>query len=361
LRLSSLQLRQFRNFRSFGLEPSEGVTLIRGANGAGKTSLLEAISFVALLKSFRSTRSQEMIHFKSEAFNLRATILNGRAEGDDVSLGFGRGERRVEINGARIVRFKDYYGIFRAVVFSPRDMELLFREPAMRRDWLDRILLQVDPGAHDLFLRYQKTLKGKGALLKQPPDPQRLKVLEAWDKKFVEFGAEIGRRRSRLVTSLAAHVADTLPRLLPEAGDAALSYRHDLEDAGEDFSNAEAALRFKLEELREQELERGRALTGPHLHDWAVTGSSGEVRRYFSRGQIRQLMLALVIAEKRYIAECTGEHPVLLLDDIFSELDPGKVDIAAHELSGGGQVIVTTCQGDLPPSLAARPHCVIDL
>ena len=357
MRVTLLEVTDFRCYEFARLELPEGVTAVLGANGQGKTSLLEAIAWVALGRSFRGVPDAALVREGAEQAVLRvaSTEVTGRERLVEAEI-HRAGRNRVLLDHHSLRRTRDLFDGLRVTVFAPDDLELVKGGPAHRREYLDDLLVAAAPRYAAAHSDYDRVLRQRNALLKGGVrDEAARTTLEVFDEQLVRAGAELVRGRLRLAARLAPDV-DTAYRELAGAGeqiDACYSAEW-AEGAAPDPDAVVPALHAALERLRSRELERGTTLVGPHRDEWRLLVDGLDSRTHASQGEQRTLALALRLGGHRVVAETVGDDPVLLLDDVFSELDERRSAALVQRLPGT-QTVVTTA-GALPDGVhpAAR-------
>jgi DNA replication and repair protein RecF len=334
LALESLALDHFRNLASLVLEPGPRFNVLFGDNGAGKSSLLEAIGYLASLRSFRSARKDDMIAREQQRSLLRARI-KAAPLAHDYRIVLDRNEgRSVQVDGKKPRSLGTYYGLMPLVIFHPGDTELMSGSPEARRGFLDRVLEQVDPGYARWVDDYGKALRSRNRMLKAPRVEPR--SVRAYDPILAELGAKIGSARQALTLELKplaeSHFAEITEHALPIV----LSYAARHEPAQDVLARA-------LHENYEKDLTRGYTGVGPHGDDLRAGIDDTLAKHHASQGQHRALVLALKVAELSVLAQRKRQVPALLLDDVSSELDRSR-NRRFFQLLGrlGGQVFLTT-------------------
>jgi DNA replication and repair protein RecF len=348
--LREFRLRDFRNFAALDLTfPTAGVAVI-GDNGAGKTNLLEAVYYLEIFRSFRGAADDQLVRFGAEAFFIRGAfedqVTGARHE---VSAGYERRTRRkrVTVDGAEPERLGDALGGIGAVVFSPSDMALVAGPPGERRRFLDIVLSLNARGYFDALQRYRSALRQRNAMLKAGATRPHL---EAWDAALVAGGARVIAERARWVEHHAPAFAERFAAI-GGGGVAALGYDGSVDLPSEHGASlvdaAAAAFAAELARMAERERERGMTLVGPHRDDLAIRfGAAAEsvaLREYGSGGQQRTAAIALRMIEAETIRGARRLEPLVLLDDVFAELDPGRSSriLALMEEEERGQVLLT--------------------
>jgi DNA replication and repair protein RecF len=344
-----LWLTDFRNYGQAELTLAPGLTAIVGANGEGKSNLLEAIGYLATLTSFRGAPTEAMVRSGASTAVLRADGVRDEREvliEAEISPG---GRSRVQVNRQRLARARDLLGAMRVTVFAPDDLALVKEGPSGRRGYLDDTLVALRPGNDALRGELERVLRQRNALLKQAGGrlgPDVASTLEVWDSKLVELGESFVDKREELIAQLRPAVAKAYREVAGRDVDVEISYASTWRERG---------LADALREAQRDELRRGVTLVGPHRDDLSLSIAGLPARTHASQGEQRSLALALRLASHAVVTEAVGEPPVLLLDDVFSELDPSRSS-ALVEYLPRGQAVLTTAAG-LPPE--TRPELVL--
>jgi DNA replication and repair protein RecF len=349
-RVGHLWLDDFRCLQGIDLELDPGLTVIHGANGQGKTSVLEAIAWIARGQSFRGTADSPLVRNGCEQAIVRAEIMSD----DRVQLFEAEiratGRNRVLCNKRAITRARDLHGLLRVAVFAPDDLELVKEGPSARRAYLDELLgmlaVRYDAARGD----FERVLKQRNALLRSGArDPSATATLDVLDEQLVTAGGELVRGRLQLVDRLGPAVSEAYDALASDGRRVGYSYEAewapDPLDAGA-VDAIETHLRGALVARRRAEIERGITLVGPHRDDWKLTIDAFDARTQASQGEQRSLALALRLAGRSVVHELTGTPPILLLDDVFSELDARRSGALVRNLPAG-QTLLTTA-GEIP-------------
>ncbi|MEX2466105.1 MAG: DNA replication and repair protein RecF [Gemmatimonadota bacterium] len=349
MRLTGLSLRHFRNLGAQDLEiPREGLALV-GDNAHGKSSFLEAIYYLETFRSFRGARDDQLVAFDQGVFRVAGTVRTGDETGDDVSeitAAFAReGKRKkVTVDGVEPDRLGDALGSLAAVIFSPADIELVGGGPAERRRFLDIVLSLNEPGYVAALQEYRQVLSRRNASLKAN---QPGAVVFAWNEGLVRSGARVIAARMAWVEGSDDPFGQCYATISGEAG-ASMVYRSSVPlDGARAVSEVEEAFRDALVESAERERRNAVTVVGPHRDDVRLRldgeGKGLDIRTYGSGGQRRTAALALRLVEARTIRERRGTEPLMLLDDVFAELDAGRSErvLALMDSSDVGQVLVT--------------------
>jgi DNA replication and repair protein RecF len=360
LHLDSLSLTHFRNYprRDFTFGP--GINLLAAPNGSGKTNLLEAVHYGCLAHSQRTRRDKELIEWNEKAFVLRLVgKLRGLVQAQSVEY-MESGHKRVKVNGNESKRLSDLIGHFSVVAFSPEDLDLIRSGPQVRRRFLDVLLCQGSAEYFDCLRRYNAALKQRNTLLKQmararshpgtggAPGSAALEVLAAFDAPLAEAGATITLLRRRALAELAP-LATELYRAIAAARETlSLALAGSVSEA-EDAATVRSQFLAKLAATGPQEREAGVTLVGPHREDLLSFLAEKPVREFGSQGQKRSVALSLKLASARLLEDKIGHPPILLLDDVFAELDEGRRARIGELIRGRGQVFIANPRpADLP-------------
>ena len=346
MNLLHLWLTDFRNYTNAELEPPpDALTVIRGQNGQGKTNLLEAVAWLAGLKSFRGAPREALVRQGAASAVIRA---EGERDGRRLLVEAEsplNGRDRVLVNRQPLKRARDLLGAFRVTVFSPEDLELVQGGPAGRRLFLDDTLIGLDPARQDaLQASVERVLRQRNTLLRQADgrrDPDVLSTLDVWDAQLAKAGTELVAERTRLAEQLEPEVRSAYSGLAGHDRPAEVSVAYRVSWEGD--------LAAALEAARHEDLKRGHTTVGPHRDELEITLAGMPARTHASQGEQRSLALALRLAVHRLVRERAGSSPVLLLDDVFSELDATRCS-ALFEILPPGQALLTTAAE--PPEVA---------
>jgi DNA replication and repair protein RecF len=311
-----------------------------GRNGEGKSNLLEAVELLGSLRSHRSSSDRELIQLGQSCSRLRTRTSGG----DLLELELRqRGGRLALRNGKPLERQHDLLGSLRCVSFSALDLDLVRGEPNQRRRWLDRVVLQLEPVYGDLLSRYARLLRQRSQLLRRSlGGSDRLGLLEAFDLQQATIGTRLHRRRWRALRRLEPLAAAWQQRLSGGREQLSLLYRPGTrlpdEEAEEPWRRA---LADQLAGQRAEELRLGQCTAGPHRDEVELLLAGQQARRFGSAGQQRTTVLALKLAELELVRQVVGEPPLLLLDDVLAELDPGRQGLLLEAVGDGHQCLVS--------------------
>jgi DNA replication and repair protein RecF len=335
-----LTVRDFRSYVEADVRLGPGLTVVSGRNGAGKTNLLEAIYFACTGRSCRTTNEREVVRFGAELTRLELQCEDALGR-HDIAVGFKPGEpKRLRADGATVERLTGVEARPLVAVFLPDRLELVLGAPSLRRAHLDQVVAALWPGRAGTRRDYSATLAQRNALLTSIRAGRASRAsLPAWDAELARHGVALMADRAATVERLRPRFAEHAAGLGLE-GEVELRYRprSKLADADADVLAAELAERV------DSDLERGFTGHGPHRDDLAFRREGRELRAYGSRGQQRLGLLALLLAERDELGAERGSAPLLLLDDVMSELDTSRRERLASLLRGEGQAVITTTE-----------------
>jgi DNA replication and repair protein RecF len=344
--VSHLELVDFRNYATGVFDLTAGTTAVIGDNGQGKTNLAEALAFLATLSSFRSVPGDALVRVGASTAIIRATVRDddGRESLIEIELA-SAGRNRVQVNRQRLQRVRDLLGTVRVTVFSPDDLILVKGGPGDRRRFLDDTLVALAVKYDTIRLEVDRIVRQRNTLLKQAggrlTDDIEI-TLDVWDAKFAEIADQFGYARATLVSRLAPMVHEAYEQLAGVPTPIDLVYEPPWRTIG---------LVAALREAREVDVRRGVSTVGPHRDELTLAIAGLPSRTHASQGEQRTLALALRLAGHRLVTERTGSAPVLVLDDVLSELDDHRATSLLEHLPAG-QVIITTAS-ELPPAARA--------
>jgi len=348
--VSRLELTDFRNYANATFEFHSGTTAVVGLNGQGKTNLVEALAYLASLDSFRGAPVEALIRVGSDTAIVRASVKHPDGRDVLVELEINRhGRNRVQVNGNKLGRARELLGVMRVTVFSPDDLQLVKGGPSDRRRFLDDTLVSTALKYDAQRLELDRIVKQRNTLLKQANgrlNADAETTLDVWDAKFAEAGDQFGRARAELATQLRPTVAEAYEQLADRPSEIELRYEPLWREQG---------LAAALAAARVHDVRRGVSTVGPHRDDVDLFIGGLPARTHASQGEQRTLALALRLAAHRLVAQVADSSPVLVLDDVLSELDPMRCAALLQHLPPG-QVVLTTA-GVLPE--AAHPDAVI--
>lgn len=348
MRLLSLTCERFRNLGHVCVEPSAHATIAVGENGQGKTNLLEALYFLATLKPLRAGRLVELVRFGDESARVTGRFELAGAE-RDISVEVTPKGRTAFVDGKRAASLEAYFGGVSVVAFTPDDLAVVKGGPDGRRAFLDRSVFNRFPAYLGESREYARALKSRNRLLKEGAPVSHL---EAWDATLARAGARLWVRRRALMGEVASGAREAFARIGRTVEPAAFGYEpahlHDVDFAAADEAALQLALARALDGRLHRDVERGFTSVGPHADDLEVTVGGRAARQFASQGQTRALVLAWKVAEIENLRRASGFLPLLLLDDVSSELDPERnAFLMGYLADSGAQVFLTTTDAGL--------------
>ncbi|MGB3892718.1 MAG: DNA replication/repair protein RecF [Mycolicibacter sinensis] len=359
-----LGLREFRSWAHVDLELEPGATVLVGPNGYGKTNLIEALWYSSTLGSHRVATDAPLIRSGADRSVVSTIVVNeGRELAVDVEIAAGRANK-VRLNRAPVRHAREVVGVLRAVLFAPEDLGLVRGDPGERRRYLDELASVRRPRVAAVRADYDKVLRQRTALLKSAPgalhrgDRSVLDTLDVWDAQLAAHGADLMAARIDLVNQLAPEVEKAYQLLAPGTRNAVVAYRPKVEisaeDAGEGPAQLQEVLLAELASRRRAELERGVCLVGPHRDELELRLGDRPVKGFASHGESWSMALALRLAAYQLLRS-EGAEPVLLLDDVFAELDAARRRALADVAASAEQVLITAAVAeDVPADWQAR-------
>ena len=347
MNLHNIRLRDFRNYADLDLEFAPGVNLIVGRNAQGKTNLLEAISYLGSGRSFRAQRTSEMVRFSADFADIEGDVFSQeREQALRWVLFSGSRPRQLYRNGVKKKTAGDIAGVLQTVLFCPEDLMVLKSGAAQRRRLGDNALCQLRPNYEAALAEYNKILETKSRILKDRFDnPAVDAILPEYNQRLCQVGALLISYRARFYEGLGKAAAQYHSHFSGGAEEFSLQYKtvSTVADPFAPVATLVEDLRNHLESHARAELETAQCLTGPHKDDFDVTLSGLSVKTYGSQGQTRTAAISLKLAQRELMKRESGEMPVLLLDDVLSELDPGRQDFVLNQITEG-QVFITCCE-----------------
>ena len=346
--IDKLTLRNFRNYEETVLTPHEGVNLFFGANGSGKTNLLEAVHYCALGKSHRITGDQSAVRI-GESFAVCGVSVTTGGVRREITVRLVPNElnkKVILVDQKPIRRFSDMMGCLQCVIFSPEDLGLIREGPSMRRRYLDMMISQVNRGYFIALQQYRSGLEQRNALLKnmRATGQNNAGMLDVFEQAMAAPAAVIVAARKKVIAMLAELAADTYRGISGRDGE---EFQASYHSAFRDSENVEEDFMRVLKENREEDLRLGITSDGPHRDDLNLSLNKKNMKIYASQGQIRTAALSLKLAQMKALRAMSGEAPVLLLDDVMSELDKERRMRLVKEISDYQTFITCTDESDL--------------
>ena len=350
MELVLLELAAFRSYRDCRIEPDEEINVLVGPNGAGKTNFLEAIWYLSTLRSFRRVSDDVLIQEDANEFLLRAQIRRSSGSSELGVVTPRHGRRQLEVNGKRVRGRRDLAGQLSAVLFFPDDLDVVKRGPSGRREFIDEVAAQLWPAAAGEQGEYTRTLRQRNSLLRQSGRDTDGATLDVWDSRLSQAGGMVMARRAEAIDMLTGALSPIYGRLSGSQTSIVPEYRSgwNPEPSKSDPDELSGWLAEALVGARSADKERRVSTVGPHRDDpgWLMDGH--DTRTHLSQGEQRSLALSLRLAARHAIVDQRGESPVLLLDDVFSELDLKRAEALANVLPEGQTFITTTREEEVP-------------
>ena len=347
MKLQRIELTDFRNYKSLSLEADPGVNLIVGDNAQGKTNLLEAIIYAGCGKSFRTQKSSELVRFGADFGDISCDVFSQERKQNLRWVLFPAVRpRQLYLNGVKKKAAAEIGGILQTVLFCPEDLMVLKAGAGARRKLGDTALCQLRPNYEAALLEYQRILEQKSRILKDRyENPAMLQILPEYNARLCQVGALLISYRARFYEGLGKASAKYHSMFSGGAEDFTLEYKtvSTVKDPFAPVQELNQWLQEHLESHEQAELDSAQCLTGPHKDDFEVCLSGLNLKAFGSQGQVRTSAISLKLAQRELMANQSGQIPVLLLDDVLSELDPCRQDFVLNQISEG-QVFITCCE-----------------
>ena len=354
MHLSHLSLKNFRSFSELDLPLSKGITVFLGRNGEGKTNIVEAVMYMAFLSSHRTAGDQPLVKLGESSAYTRAKVQHPDRE-ILIELEINADKaNRARINQNPVRSQKELFGLVQCIYFSPEDMDLVRGDPSERRRFIDQIVTLRSPRLAGVITDYERAVRQRNALLKTRSNNSSL---ESWDQQVAKFGAEIIAARITLLEEFTPLFTKIYANISPEKP-ASIKYKSSIENPSTVLQENYDSIIQKMSELRGQELERGLTLVGPHRDDLLLHLGNHLVKGYASHGESWSIALSLKLAAYELLIN-EGSKPILILDDVFSELDEERREQLVSLAKSAEQTIVTVAvESDLPKDLQGSTYIV---
>lgn len=349
MELKALYLEQFRNYEDLKAEFSPEVNVITGDNAQGKTNLLESIAFLSTAKSFRAKKEEELIRFGENESRIRAAVFSRQRElSIEARIFRGPARRQLYLNGVKLKKAGELSGSMHTVLFSPDDLYLIREGANIRRKFMDTALCQLRPRYAALDAEYARLYEHKKRILRDFHEkPGLLNLLDDFNERMAKTGAVIISYRARFIKKLSEEAAKTHLACSDGKEELFLSYKT-VSTIQDPFAETEILYRQIMEHQknhRQAELDSRNCLTGPHKDDFETIINGKAAKSFASQGQTRTAALSIKLAEREIHRADMDEYPILLLDDVLSELDKNRQDFVLNRIAGG-QVFITCCGND---------------
>lgn len=354
MKISHLSLQDFRSYKNLELPLNEGTHIFIGENGEGKTNIVEAIMYLALLSSHRISTNAPLIKLGAERGYIRAKVSDQDRD-TLIELEINNGKaNRAKVNQNPVRSQRAISGIVKAICFSPEDLDLVRGDPSERRSFLDHLLIQRNPRLGGVISDYEKALKQRNTLLKaRAPES----TLAPWNEHLANFGGEIIAARLKLIRELIPHLMNSYENISVKK-QPSLEYKSNLDNLTEDKEDNKSEILRKIEEVGFQERERGVSLVGPHRDDLLLNLGEHPVKGFASHGESWSIALSLRLASYQLL-KSDGDNPILILDDVFSELDEKRRERLVALTNTAEQTLITVAvANDLPRELSGSRYQV---
>ncbi len=354
MKISHLSLQDFRSYKNLELPLNEGTHIFIGENGEGKTNIVEAIMYLALLSSHRISTDAPLIKLGAERGYIRAKVSDQDRD-TLIELEINNGKaNRAKVNQNLVHSQRAISGIVKAICFSPEDLDLVRGDPSERRSFLDHLLIQRNPRLSGVISDYEKALKQRNTLLKaRAPES----TLAPWNEHLANFGGEIIAARLKLIRELIPHLMNSYENISVKK-QPSLEYKSNLDNLTEDKEDNKSEILRKVEEVGFQERERGVSLVGPHRDDLLLNLGEHPVKGFASHGESWSIALSLRLASYQLL-KADGDNPILILDDVFSELDEKRRERLVALTNTAEQTLITVAvANDLPSELTGSRYQV---
>jgi DNA replication and repair protein RecF len=354
MRINKLALTNFRSYNSLELELQPGVITFIGDNGSGKTNIAESLIYLAFLSSHRVSNNVPLISLGNQQTIIRAEVQReDRTLQIDLEINASKANR-ARINGNSTRSQREILGAIQIVYFSPEDLDLVRGEPGTRRDFLDRLLITRTPRLAGVIADYERVVKQRNALLKTRTSAA---ALAPWNEQLIKLGAELTAERIALIEALNPHVAQNYANL-NEVKPASISYKCSTEGVTKEVDTNITVLTARLDEVAYQEIERGVSLIGPHRDDLHLQLGDFPAKGYASHGESWSMAISLRIGSFNLL-KSEGASPILILDDVFAELDTSRrIQLMSATKLAEQTFITAAVESDLPTELLTQKYYV---
>jgi len=341
--LTHLQLKNYRNYQELELNFNNQIIIFRGDNAQGKTNILEAIYLLALAKSHRTSKEKELVQWDHSFSVIRGSVKTNRGK-TNLEIQLNSKGKKVKINNLEKRKLSEYIGSFNVVMFGPEDLTLVKGSPQHRRKFLDIEIGQVSPTYIYNLSQYQKIIQQRNNLLKDfsLEKKNKTELLEIWDSQLIDYGAKIIAKRLHFIKMLENWAKEVHAGITSIQEELTIQYKSSFALTNDQELDIKENFYQVLLKNRQQEISRGLTLFGPHRDDLLFYINSIDVQTYGSQGQQRTTALSLKLAEIELINEIVGEYPILLLDDVLSELDQTRQTQLLKTIEQKVQTIITT-------------------
>lgn len=358
--LESIEIKNFRNHIHTYIEFSDNLNLFVGGNAQGKTSILEAVSYLCLTKSFNASSDSYVLNFNAKFFEVSGRFKFGNGREINVRVNFEDSQgKKVFLNKEEVEKFSSIIGKLPIVILSPRIKEIIWGHPEGRRKFFNLTIAQLSPVYVDELIDYRKVLKQRNKVLTAMANgeikvEQGFDLLDVWDESFVNYAGRVIFRRIKFMSEFAGFFKNAYLKF-GELEDPEIDYVTQVEiNPVDDIETVREKLKIALRKVRNEEINRGVTLIGPHRDEFVFKINGHELRRFASQGQMKSFLVALLMAQFFYLKEKKSETPILLLDDAFEELDFKRTERLLSMVGDIGQVFITTTDLNLMSGVKGR-------
>ena len=347
MRIEELKLKNFRNYQDIFLKINRDNVILVGSNAQGKTNLLESIYYLATGSTPRYAKDRDLINWNSSFFNISAIIENKWQRKTEIELEYANGKKIVKINGVKKNKLQELLGNLNVVMFTPDDLKLIKGSPSDRRGFLNKEISQLSSQYFYYLAQYNKVVEQRNTVLKsyaQSKSNSQLELLSIWDNQLIYYGVKIISIRIKFIANISQFASEYHHRISSEEEKLALEYQCNIGHftSESDVKEIEKLFYDKLVGARKEELARYSTVVGPHRDDLLFLINEKEIKNYGSQGQQRSAVLSLKLAQIKLFKEKTDTYPVLLLDDVMSELDQQRRKILLEYTSNNVQTFIST-------------------
>jgi DNA replication and repair protein RecF len=342
--LKGFELKNFRNYRHLEIELSPKENILVGGNAQGKSNLLEGVYFLSHLKSNRAPRMREIVLEGEEKASARGIIIDGEAR-INIEATFGKAGRRVEVNGREVESAARARGMVKCVMFSPEDLYIVKGDPARRREFLDEIMEGLGPVAAQKIIHYRRVLRQRNAVIRSRgrSGARNPGEIEPWNETLARAGAVIVNERARIVQELSAELEGAYRKISGDEREVEVKYKCTFEPEGP-VSSIEEKMRKELESSGAIEERAGTTVIGPHRDEVEIKLGGRDARFTASQGEQRTIAFCMRVVQMGYLERETGKRPILLLDDVLSELDAFRRRGVLGIAGSGSQTLISTTE-----------------
>ena len=333
--IKEIELKDFRNYKELRTSFSKNVNIFLGNNAQGKTNLLEGIYLNAMAKSFKTTKDKELIRFGEEFCKIKTIAFFDDDEHSTEIVINKEGKKGIKLDGVKINRTSELLERIFIIIFSPEDLKIVKDEPEKRRKFIDRELCQIKPGYYNDLNNYKRVLKQRNTYLKE--ERIETSILDIWDHELARYGSKVIARRNEFIKRINEISKEIHKNISGGKENLELNYEPNISF----YSELESDFYEIISSNRNDDIRNRTTGRGPHKDDLKISADGIDLRKYGSQGQQRTAALSLKLSEIKLIEEEMGEKPILLLDDVLSELDNDRQNFLIHSL-GGNQLFITT-------------------